>query len=237
MIEVCGKPIIQWQVETARQSGIKDIIIVRGYLGDTINIPHVTYVTNPLFAETNMVETLFCAKEYFDNCLMVSYGDILYEKQVLRKMIDSNGDISVAIDIKWRPYWEERFDDPLSDAETLKTDSTGRLIEIGQKPDNLDDIEAQYIGLTVFKGKGLSMLKYIYDQERKAFQNGERFICKERSMQQLYMTDFIQGLINQGCWVSPVPIDGGWLEIDSISDLKIAEKYMDPNSGPLKINR
>ncbi len=237
MIEVCGKPIIQWQVETARQAGIKDIFIVRGYLGDTINIPHVTYVINPLYAETNMVETLFCAKEYFDDFLIVSYGDILYEKQVLSKMFDSNGEISVAVDIKWRPYWEERFDNPLNDAETLKTDSTGRIIEIGQEPRGYNDIEAQYIGLTLFKAEGIKELKKIYNQEKETNQRGGNYICRERNLSQLFMTDLIQGLINQGCWVSSVPIDGGWLEIDSTSDLKIAEKYMAFNSGFLKINR
>ena len=237
MIEIHGKPILQWQVESARQAGIDDIIIVKGYLSNTINISGVTYVENPRYAETNMVETLFCARDYISEITVVSYGDILYERQILEKVLNSKGEVSVVVDTKWKPYWEKRFGNPLNDAETLRIDSSGRIIEIGQKPKSINEIQAQYIGLTAFKGNGLRSLRKIYEKEKEAFQRHENYICNERNLSQLYMTDLIQGIVDANNCVTHVPISGSWLEIDSLEDFKLAEQYVDSKSTSLKINR
>ena len=39
-----------------------------------------------------------------------------------------------------------------------------------------------------------------------------------------YMTDLIQGLINNNCRIASVPINGGWLEVDSINDHNLYQK-------------
>ncbi len=36
MAPVCGKPLLQWQVETLRQNGVANILLVTGYLGEKI---------------------------------------------------------------------------------------------------------------------------------------------------------------------------------------------------------
>jgi|SRR3989344_6424386 len=36
LLEIKGKPILQWQIESLRKSGIKDIVICSGYLADHI---------------------------------------------------------------------------------------------------------------------------------------------------------------------------------------------------------
>ena len=36
MIEICGKPILEWQIENLKASGLTDIILVIGYLGHVI---------------------------------------------------------------------------------------------------------------------------------------------------------------------------------------------------------
>ena len=36
MIEICGKPLLQWQIENLKANGFDDIIVVVGYLGDQI---------------------------------------------------------------------------------------------------------------------------------------------------------------------------------------------------------
>jgi len=40
----------------------------------------------------------------------------------------------------------------------------------------------------------------------------------------LYMTDLLQLVINAGFKVSGVPVNHGWLEVDSKEDLEIYEK-------------
>ena len=43
-----------------------------------------------------------------------------------------------------------------------------------------------------------------------------------------YMTDLLQGLINAGCKIKAVPVNNGWLELDSYHDYEVYnKKYKD----------
>ena len=237
MVEIHGKPLIQWQIEAARQSGVNDIVIVTGYFGDVIDLNGVTYVENPRYAETNMVETLFCASSYFTSPLIVSYGDIIYEANVLDLILEGTDQVSVVVDSLWRSYWEERFSDALLDAETLILDEDGHILEIGQSPSTFSEIQAQYIGLTAYRDDGLKALCELYDREKNDYERGSRLIRSDRDMPHLFMTDLLQGLINNGQRIMSVPISGRWLEVDTPLDLELARKCMILDKGILKINR
>ena len=67
----------------------------------------------------------------FTDELIISYGDIVYSRHT-HKLIHSNSDISVVVDMDWQQYWSQRSDDPLSDAETLRLSQDGRILEIGK---------------------------------------------------------------------------------------------------------
>ena len=53
----------------------------------------------------------------------------------------------LAVDGQWRRYRALRMANPLEDAETLKPDDDGRVLELGKKPRGYGDIQAQYMGL------------------------------------------------------------------------------------------
>ena len=80
MLNFMGKTIIERQIETYRAAGINDIIIVRGFAADKINYSGVRYYTNEKYADTNMVESLMAAKDEFDDDVIVSYSDVLFEQ-------------------------------------------------------------------------------------------------------------------------------------------------------------
>ncbi len=63
------------------------------------------------------------------------------------------------IDLDGETYWRARNEDTLDDAETLKLGADGRILEIGQKPKSLSEIEGQYMGLMKFSAKGSQLLK------------------------------------------------------------------------------
>ena len=132
LVELFGKSLLEWQIEAFQSSGITDITIVSGYKSDLINFPEITILKNEKYESTNMVETLFSAKEKMLDSTIVSYGDIIFEKNVLESLINSPNDISVIVDKQWKRLWEKRFQDPLSDAESLIIED-GCIVEIGQK--------------------------------------------------------------------------------------------------------
>ena len=218
LVELFGKSLLQWQVELFRQCDINDITIVKGYLEKKIDISNITYFLNNNFRETNMVETLFCAREKISDQVIVSYGDIIYEKKVLEKLISSTDDISVIIDENWMEYWKIRFENPLDDVESLVLDNDGNITSIGQKMDNVENIHGQYIGLMKFQNRGTEFLKSFYDKCKLNARNGKNPLNPKIPFEKSYMTDLLHGMINEGYKIKAIPIKNGWLELDSYDD-------------------
>lgn len=214
LTELGGETLLDRQLATLRDGGVQDIVVVTGYLADMLERPDIVCVNNPLWAETNMVESLFCAEGAFTDDIIISYSDIVYEPRVLQALLDSDNDISVVVDRRWRALWERRFDDPLSDAETLRLDGRGDIIEIGQPPESFDQIEAQYIGLMRFRGAGVAALRDGYTSMAEA----DRPWKEKRPVEGAYMTDLLSELILLGHRVHSVPVDSGWLEVDTVHD-------------------
>jgi choline kinase len=174
-----------------------------------------------------MVETLWCAEPVFGDAFIVAYGDILYEPSILKELLASPHAVSVVVDKDWRGYWQKRCENILDDAETLETDGAGRITSIGQKPDCPDQIQGQYIGLTMFKEEGVDILRSVYEDARRDGERGVNPLRGQRPHRMLYLTDILQGIIDWGFAVHEVPISRKWLEIDTLKDLKLAERAVD----------
>lgn len=226
LVELNGRPLLARTIETAKAAGVTDIVVIGGYKIECLADYDVTVVSNPEFASTNMVRTLFCAEAYFGTGFVMSYGDIVYTPDVLRKVLADRAPISVTIDRGWRAYWEQRFEDPLADAETLLIDAQGYINEIGQKAISFDAVQAQYIGLVAFRGSGVQSLMGAYRAAQQQEREGQLPFNGMRSLDKLYMTDLLQGMIGRGDKLQPVTIDRGWVEIDSVVDLAVAEKIV-----------
>ncbi len=235
LVEVSSKSILQWQLWSARMAGIEKIAVVRGYRKEMISPAGVTVVDNPDFATTNMVETLWMAEQFFQEGFIVAYGDIIYEPKVLKKLMQAPSGIQVVVDHGWKDYWSRRFSNVLDDAETLRLDEEGQIQEIGQKPNSIEEIEGQYIGLMKFSGDGVEQLKKIYAQAHREEKEGKKPLGKDKSARNLYFTDILQGIIESGYPVHQVPINRHWLEIDSPEDLLVAEKFLQKQDSGFSI--
>lgn len=223
LVKLLGKSLLQRQVDILNTHGVGDLTVICGYRADKLLEEGYRVVLNKDYLNTNMVATLFSAQRYIsdEKDLIISYGDIIYESKVIEALSLSNAPISVVVDRKWRDCWEMRFENPLVDAETLKIDEKGFIKEIGKKPSSYDDIQAQYIGLVKVRSDYVEKIKTIYkNMDRMINYDGKDFA-------NMYMTSFIQHFIDIGIEVKAVQIDNGWLEVDSISDLKAYEKLYD----------
>jgi L-glutamine-phosphate cytidylyltransferase len=217
MLEFNGKTLIERQVDTLRECGIIDIVIVKGYMPDKINISGVKYYVNEDFANTNMVETLFCAEDELDDEILVCYADIIYEKKVLEKIIVNKSDIGVTVDEDYWDYWDARLDEPKEDTESLVIEE-GKIIELGDTECDMDKAKERYVGLIKFSKKGIEALKKVYHENKgKYFDKYEPWL-RSKSFKKAYMTCMLQAIINSGFIVEPIFIKQGWLEFDTEDD-------------------
>ena len=97
MLAFMGKTVIERQIELYRRCGIEDITVVRGFAGEKITYERVKYYTNADFASTNMVESLLAARTEFTDDIVLSYSDILFNEEMLRRMMEAKGDFLVAV--------------------------------------------------------------------------------------------------------------------------------------------
>jgi len=218
LVPVNGRPLLERHLAVLAGAGLSPIVLVGGYMAHHLeNIGH-PLLLNPDFASTNMVWSLRCAFDYFIHGGVLAYGDILYPPSALEALLKHPGDICVVVDRDWEAYWRARSESPLNDAETLRVASSGLLAEIGNKPKSLAEIQGQYIGLMKFSPQGAGLVRDLVESTlaRQDLLNG-------KSVEKAYMTDLLQQLITLGRQLHPVWIDGGWVEIDTFSDIPVAE--------------
>lgn len=235
MVEVNGKSIIERQLDTMYACGIhdEDITIICGYCSDVLmdrfKDTKINFIVNEQYDSTNMVCSLMCARNLMEaeEDIIISYGDIIYGEPVFQKILAAEDDTSVIVDDGWYEYWSERCENPLDDAETLMFDQNNYLTEIGQKTTELAKVQSQYIGLMRFKGEGLKAMLSLSAEAEKRSANGEVLWRTTRNYAKMYMTDLLQGLIDEGNKLRAVHIQRGWFEIDDCEDLKVVEAKLD----------
>ena len=222
MVRLAGKPLLDWQVESLRSAGILSIAAVCGYKAGQINLDGIEKFINPRWQATNMVQSLVRAASLLQaQTCVVSYSDIVYSPDAVRRLILAEGDIVITYDPRWLDLWSERFDDPLSDAETFRADTDGALVEIGGRAESLDEIEGQYMGLLKFTPQGWSQVESFL----AGLSNSEK--------DQMDMTSLLKGLISGGAIIKTAPIKDRWYEVDSANDLMVYEKMIGSSPGSL----
>lgn len=221
MLSFMGKTIIWRQIETYRNCGIEDIIVVRGFAAEKISYEGVRYYMNEDYANTNMVESLMAAKNEFDDDLIVSYSDILFEEQMLRKMMKSSADYAAAVDDNWKEYWQKRYGRIDFDTESLSIDENDNIVELGLENPKFEAIDARYVGLLKFSKEGL---KYIENIMEKAYLNyGDKpWQQSGKPVRKAYMTDLLNAVIESGKKVRAERFHNGWIEFDTNEDYEKA---------------
>jgi len=211
LVTLRGKALLDWQLAALRAAGIDEIAIVSGYRAELLVRPGVTRFHNPRWAETNMVSSLACAGAWLCEApCIVSYSDIFYDASAVRSLIDSTASLAVTFDPGWLALWRERFSDPLVDAETFRLKPDGMLAEIGQKPQTIEEVEGQYMGLLRFTPEGWAETERV----RAALAPAQR--------DKMHMTGTLQRIIQAGrVPIAAIPYAGPWGEVDTEDDLAV----------------
>ena len=210
LIELGGRPLLEWQVAALSASGVTEIAIVTGWQKELLERRASATFHNPRWAETSMVASLACAAPWLEQTrCIVSYSDIFYSTGIVSALVAAESDIAITYDPDWLALWSRRFPDPLSDAETFRADASGFVTEIGARATSVDQIKGQYMGLLSFTPAGWTTVTAYLGTLAPA------------AIDRLDMTSLLSGLIGRRVPVRAVPINGRWGEVDTPSDLAI----------------
>lgn len=210
-----NKTFLDYQVEALQAGGVTDVSIVTGYQARMLEEKGYPTFHNPRWEQTNMVSSLLCARDTFSRGTIVSYSDIIYPASLVSRLASGEGDLLVAYDPNWRALWEERFDNPLEDAESFRIDDDGRITDIGSPVDDIEKIQGQYMGLMKFTPEAFKWITEAVDEK----------ILTGNEIDKMDMTSLLRFLIEtRPGRIMGIPVTEPWCEIDTEKDLVVAEK-------------
>jgi choline kinase len=235
LVPFLGRPLLDWTLTAARENGLSDIIVVGGYKSERLARPEIQLVDNVAYASTTMVGSLMVAEPWFGTEFVMSYGDIAYRPEVLRTVLASTAEIGVVVDLDWQAYWERRFGDPLRDAESLRMAPDGTIRSIGRTVDRVEDVQGQYIGLVVFRGRGVKALRRAWVRAKTDASYRRPILGHRNGLDQLAMTDVLDDLTTGDVPIMAIPIHGGWVEIDTPEDIVAGEERWSVAASPPRL--
>jgi choline kinase len=224
MLEFNGKSLIERIINLLHKADVDEIIIVRGFEHKKIDFPDITYYFNGKFYSTNMLVSLFCAKESLEGDVIVCYSDILFDIELLKNLIESRDNITVAVDINWKHYWNMRYGKVDFDTESLKIDGNNRIISLGVENPPIDEIDARFIGLIKFSHIGIIQLKSVWTKYRDEYWD-RPWQVSGQTLRNAYITDMLNALIDEGYAVTALKTNNGWMEFDTNEDYEKALEW------------
>jgi phosphoenolpyruvate phosphomutase len=229
MLDIKGKSILARQVDALQQSGIRHIAVVRGYKKEQVNLPNVRYYDNDAFEESGEIESLTRASAELAGPVVILYGDILFDRHILDRLLDSDADITIACDRSWpdtrggregagadlvvespAPRRHHRF---LADEHLVRVSAIGAQLDPA-------GATAEFIGLVKLSTRGCQILGEVYRDLRAAGDASP--VHEAKSLRTAKLTDLLQEVIRSGHGVASVGVYQGWLEVDTFDDYRRA---------------
>lgn len=223
LVQLGDVPLLAFQLSALRGAGVSEIAVVTGYCADAITTPVSRRFHNDRWASTNMVRSLEYAADWLaESPCIVSYADIIYSSDAVTRLMDTDADLAISYDPRWKALWEERFGDAAIDAETFRFDArTSTLLDIGGGVTNVDQVEGQYMGLLRFTPASWRWIAGLLGGMSPA------------DVDRLDVTRMLSALLRLGHPIRVAPIGDGWMEVDSESDLELGQRMLASGHLPL----
>lgn len=100
MTEISNKEtILSRQLNQLAYAGITEVVMTTGAFDSVLveycqqlELPlQITYVKNPRYKETNYIYSIYCAREYLDDDIILMHGDLVFENEVFEKILETPG--------------------------------------------------------------------------------------------------------------------------------------------------
>ena len=103
LVRVNGERIIDTLLDAVTAVGIKDIVIVRGYLGEQFDVlknkyEGIRFLENPIYNEANNISSALIAKDLLENAYVLESDLLLKNKDLITKYQYSSNFLGIACD-------------------------------------------------------------------------------------------------------------------------------------------
>lgn len=218
MADIRGRPLLDRLAGTLARSGVRDITVVRGFAKQAVNLPGLGYVDNDDFATTEELYSLNTARNHLKGECVIVYGDTLFRHFILDTLLQTPGDIVIAVDrttTAKRPGRSRSHDFVVADRASvvdLFDETPAHLSRVG------NDIPAseatgEWIGLMRLSARGCELIV-----EELDLANNEGRL----------ETENLPAILSRICKRHSVLVqyfDEHWIDVDNLSDLADARNF------------
>ena len=211
LIKINQKSILKRQIDLMNRSEINQIAIVKGFKSKKIKFKNIKYFHNKNYKKNEQLDSLFSAKNWFTEDLLITFSDIIYEYSVIKKIIKSKHNFTIAVQKNWKKKYKKRFDHPIEQADKVSI-KYNKIIDIGKKLSK-DKTNGEFLG--IFK---------ISKEMCNIFINQYNILKKTKQTEKLQMHNFFRYLIKKKFNIKATYVNGKYMEIDTYNDFKIAKE-------------
>ena len=219
LVDVNGKSILERQISLLKEYGINEIFVVTGYKREKHVLKNIEYIFNPRYSETEQLTSMMVARRKIFGDVLIIFGDIVFDSDILQQVLASNDDIAIPIDMAWEKSYEEEPNKP-ADKVLIKQK---KIVQISAKEISLESKNevGEFLGIIKLSAAGSKILVKKYEELEKSHTG--KFHDAD-SLEKAKLVDILQELIDSKVKISPLTISGKWCEIDTPKDLERARK-------------
>lgn len=217
LIEICGKPIIQYAIAWARYLGASKIVVSGSYMFDVLRESvrsfdkSVILVKDKIYMPGNRILGLFAAINEIEGDVAVFDGDYIYHKSVA-DTIKNNKYNNITVHAS-----NERSEYTAQDV-IVKFDDNNNLIDIFKTKSTKPLYKREYYFNSFLYCPALQ-LKSFFESAKKNFESSDK---KNKHIEDAVLAYRKEGNIVKVINTGP-PL---WIEIDNEEELKVAEKFI-----------
>lgn len=125
MIPVNGTRMIDTVIDALHENGIYEIYIVVGYLKErfqelTKKYRDILLIENPYYETCNNISSLYVARKYLGNCIILDGDQIIYNKDILNPEFEKSGYCSM-----WTEEYTEEWLQTVENNKVISCSRTG----------------------------------------------------------------------------------------------------------------
>ena len=127
MTEISSREtILSRQLTQIADAGITEVVITTGYYDGvlvdyckSLDLPlDFTFVKNPIYDKTNYIYSIYCAREYLQDDIILMHGDLVFENEVIDKVLASESSCMTVSSTL--PLPEKDFKAQIRDGKVMK---------------------------------------------------------------------------------------------------------------------
>ena len=209
MVDVRGRALLERQVETLAGAGVRAVTVVTGWCDEAVRVAGIAKRHNPAWETTGEAASLATSRDLLGEPAIIAFGDLLYRRHVLDRLLEASGDIVLVVDTT-----TPRGDEPdlvrasHDGSDDWFNEQPARLLDIGA---GIPEAQGRWIGLARTTAAGSAAIATELDR-----------LATEGRLSGADLATVFAGVVAAGRSIEVVWVSGDWFNVNTAFDLASA---------------